>query len=306
MVNALGRPMLLSLAHHASTRLPPRVLRQLAGQALSGLHAALCLHRVARARRATDWLPMLTVHPDDLDTAIDLLLSSRRGPRERWLTVTFDDGYADAAEYIDARAARFPDVQFALFVCPEKLETRAGFRWDLIERRLAAGMERGAALALLDAPMDASTENQREDLRELGDAPDFRLATVEAVQALRRWPNVLVGNHTNTHARPRSLSAEAMRDEWQRSRAAFTRRFGAPVESAFPFGTPRADFEPRHVEAFHAVHAGGLLWTTEGRPYRPEERRPGAVLPRFAVDGRLSGPAMVAWMAARAVAWRWR
>lgn len=293
------RPTLLSLSTQAGRALPAPVLRRLAGQALSGLHACLCLHRVARTRRPTDWQPMLTIHPDELDLAVELLLAAKPDARERWLTLSFDDGYADSAEYIASRAARFPEVQFAFFVCPEKLETRAGFRWDLAERALAKGTPLDTALALMDAPVDLATENQREELRALGDDPEFRLATVDEVRALKRFPNVLVGNHTNVHVRATALEDEVAREEYRRSLDVFTRLFGAPTEVAFPFGTPVKEFGRRHVAEWREL-GDFVVWTTESRPFRPSERKPGAVLPRYAVDGRLGGAELVAWMAARA------
>lgn len=299
------RPTLLSLSTRAGRALPAPVLRQLAGQALSGLNASLCLHRVARVRRPTDWQPMLTSHPDELDAAVELLLASRPEAGERWLTLSFDDGYADSAEYIASRAARYPQVQFAFFVCPEKLETRAGFRWDLVERALARGTPREQAVALLHAPLDLAAENEREDLRALGDDPDFRICTVDEVKALKRFPNVLVGNHTNVHLPATTLSDEVVREEYRRSLDAFTRLFGAPAEVAFPFGTPVKEFAATHVDAWRGL-GDFVVWTTESRPYRPAERRPGAVLPRYAVDGRLSGPELVAWIAARAAKFRLR
>lgn len=293
------RPTLFSLSTRAGRALPAPVLRRLAGRALHALNAALCLHRVARERRPTDWQPMLTSHPDELDAAVELLLESRPDARERWLTLSFDDGYADSAEYIATRAARYPQVQFAFFVCPEKLETRAGFRWDLAERALSRGASRDEAVALLHAPVDLATENQREDLRALGDDADFRLCTVDEVRALKRFPNVLVGNHTNVHLPATTLPEDVVREEYRRSLDAFTRLFGAPAEVAFPFGTPVKEFAAPHVAAWRAL-GGFVVWTTESRPFRPEERKPGAVLPRYAVDGRLSGAELVAWMAARA------
>lgn len=300
MASLLTRPTLFSVSTRAGRVLPAPVLRRLSGRAFDGLHASLCLHRVAARRRATDWQPELTIDPRALDEAVDLLLSARRGDAgQPWLTLAFDDGYADSADYIASRAARFPQVRFTFFVCPAKLERRAGFRWDLVERALARGTPRAEALALLDAPVDLGGENTREDLRALGDDADFRLATVAEVQALSRLPNVTLGNHTNVHLRATALGDDVVRAEYRQSLDDFTRLFGPPAEVAFPFGTPRKEFDARHVAAWRAL-GDFVVWTTESRPFRPGERRPRAVLPRFAVDGRLSAKELVAWMAARA------
>lgn len=293
----LRRPTLLSLSTRAGQVLPRAALRRLAGRALAGLNVSLCLHRVARRRRPTDWQPELTISPDALDDATQTLLDARGDAG--WLTLSFDDGYADSAEYIATRAGRWPGVRFAFFVCPEKLEQRAGFRWDLVERALAGGAPRHEALKLLDAPLSLDLENRRDDLRALASDPDFRLATVAEVKALMHLPNVTVGNHTNMHARATGLADAVAAEEYRRSHEAFSRLFGPATEVAFPFGTPGLEFSATHVAQWRAL-GDFTLWTTESRPWRPSEYRPGAVLPRFAVDGRLSGDALVAWIAARA------
>ncbi|GMU60045.1 MAG: hypothetical protein AMXMBFR34_18080 [Myxococcaceae bacterium] len=299
----MARPTLLSLSTRAGRALSPSVLRAVAQRALEGFHVSLCLHRVAPRRRPTDWQPALTIHPDELDAAVELLLAAR--PGDRWLTLSFDDGYADAVAAIAARAPRWPHVRFSCFVCPQKLERRAGYRWDLVERALAQGVTRADALHLLDAPVDLSRENEREDLRALAEDDDFRLATVEEVRALQRLPNVTVGNHSNVHLRATGLRDEVVREEYRKSCDDFTRLFGPLREAAFPFGTPRAEFDARHVAMWRLV-GDFFLWSTEGRPFRPEERLPRAVLPRYPVDGRLSAQELVAWVAARAVKFRVR
>jgi len=294
------RPTLMSLSTRAGRALPGPLLERLAGEALAPFHVALCLHRVAARRRPTDWQPALTTDPGDLDAAVEQLLAARRGPKARWLTLTFDDGYADSAEYIAARAPRWPDVDFRFFICPRKTERRAGFRWDLAERALARGVPREEALAVLDAPVDLAAENERDDLRALGDDADFRLATVDEVKALQALPNVLVGPHTNVHVRATALPDEVVREEYRQTVADFTRLFGPVREAAFPFGTPVKEFDARHVALWRAL-GDFPVWTTESRPFRPEERKPRAVLPRYAVDGRFSAAELVGWVTARAV-----
>jgi hypothetical protein len=49
-----------------------------------------------------------------------------------------------------------------------------------------------------------------------------------------------------------------------------------------------------------------VQWSTEGRPFAPEERGPGAVLPRFPVDGRRSAHELLFWMAVSATKHRLR
>jgi peptidoglycan/xylan/chitin deacetylase (PgdA/CDA1 family) len=268
---------------------------------LGGYALALCLHRVASSLRASDWQPALCIAPQALDDLIELLLSAL-GSRERGrLTVSFDDGYGDAAEYIASRAPRFPSVDFLFFVCPDKLEHRAGFRWDLVEELLRSGAPAEAARSRLFEPMQLELENQRPELLALGDHPDYRLVTVEQARALTAAPNVALGNHTNLHGVPASLPMATVVEEYGRSQEQFARLFGAPPRHfAFPFGTPRWQFDARHVEVARRFGIESV-WSTEGRPYLPSERRPGSVLPRYPVDGRWSAPALAGWIASRAV-----
>ena len=98
----------------------------------------------------------------ELDTLIELLLTSRPGAGRDWLRLSFDDGYRDAGDYIRTRAPRFPQVQFDFFICPEKTEARAGFRWDLVEQ---SNLEK----TLLATPADVESENLRPELRALAE-----------------------------------------------------------------------------------------------------------------------------------------
>ena len=221
--------------------LPELALKLLLRTSLAGLGVSLCLHRVSPAPRPTDWQPGLNIPPAQLDALIELLLSFRAGP-SGWLTLSFDDGYLDAAEYVRTRGPRFPSVEFMFFVCPEKLERRAGFRWDLAERALTSGLTREAAMALLDAP-PRDDENGRADLRALAEAPEFKLATVETVRELAHLPNVVIGNHTDLHLSAAKVLTDAQVEaDYRRSTAKFAALFGAQRHFAFPYGTPRHHF----------------------------------------------------------------
>jgi peptidoglycan/xylan/chitin deacetylase (PgdA/CDA1 family) len=215
--------------------------------------------------------------------------------------VTFDDGYEDAAAYVETRAPKLPDVEFLFFVCPEKTERGAGFRWDAEDH----ARRTGAVPPPGEPPGDVLRENEQEWLQGLGRLPHYRLATLETVRALARRPNVALGNHTNGHLWPRSLSDEQARAEYARSWDDFERLFGSSSHFAFPYGTPHFDLEPRHVRAASEVRRS-LLWSTEGRPYDRGEREPGAVLPRFPVDGTLDQRQIATQIVARSLAWRSR
>lgn len=292
------RPSPDELAGLAGRLLPGPVLRPILGRALQNLGVSLCLHRVAARPRPTDWQPGLSIPAPELDALIELLLSSRPGAAKGWLSVTFDDGYRDAAEYLRTRAPRFPDVEFLFFVCPEKAETRAGFRWDLVEESLKAG--RPNAGALLDEPVDLARENLRPELRALTSLDDYALSTVEELRALREIPNLQLGNHTDLHRSPANSPDALVKADFERSTAAFTRLFGPPRHFAFPFGTPRHHFAQRHVDWLRGL-GDFPIWTTEARPYRLEERAARAVLPRFPVDGNKDALTLAGWIAARSL-----
>jgi hypothetical protein len=263
------------------------------------------MHRVEAVRRPTNWQPDLSIRPEVLDETIELLLSTRSGGAVDWLTVSFDDGYVDSAEYIESRARRFPQVEFAFFVCPEKLETEVGFRWDLIEQELNHGRPIDEARALLREPVPAGGENSREDLRRLAARAEYRLATVEKVRELRTFQNVRIGNHTNSHLRLSDVSLDAAENEIVQSVQTFERLFGPHDQFAFPFGTPNVHFDGRHV-AMVRRRGSFVIWSTEARPFLPSERKPGHVLPRYPVDGTMSAKEILGWVGARALNHRLR
>lgn len=292
------RPSLNDLASLAGRTLPGPALKLLLGSAIHELGVSLCLHRVAARPRPTDWQGGLSMPAFELDALLELLLSSRPGPSRDWLRVSFDDGYRDAGEYLRTRAPQFPQVQFDFFICPEKAEARAGFRWDLVEQR-------DRDVALLDTPPDVERENRRPELRALAEHPDFALCTLEELRELGSLPNVTLGNHTSLHLSSARFPDAVIKADFERSTATFTRHFGPPENFAFPYGTPRFHFERRHVDWLRTL-GSFPIWTTEARPYRVDELRPGGVLPRFPVDGRQSAQSLAGWVAARSLAFRAR
>ena len=279
-----------------ATSFSSAVLRALAGtnlqalsaafrRALGGRRLALCFHRVADRRRDGELLPKLTMAAPEIDALIGFLLHAA-GRRDRWLTVSFDDGYRDSAGYVLDRAPRWPQVEWLYFVCPEKTERLVGFRWDLAEvlRREQPSLDRDS---ILFAPVDPGAENLRQDLRRLAARPEFALAELQECLRIQRLPNAALGNHSNAHQRAVLLTPEQFRADLDGSMSDFGRLFGPPRHFAFPFGVPEADFGASHVAAVRA-HGPVEIWSTEPRPYHPRERESLAVLPRFAVDGTRS------------------
>ncbi|MBL8954126.1 MAG: polysaccharide deacetylase family protein [Myxococcaceae bacterium] len=245
----------------AAPWVPRAVLSAGLAAALGDLKLTLCFHRVGV--EAKQW----TMPPAELDRMLELLTGSRPPGASRWLTLAFDDGYADAVDYVASRARRHPDVEWLVFVCPAKAEHRLGYQWD-------AG-----------SPCE--------------------LASVEALRALQRVPNVELGNHTSSHLVQMLLDDTQAAEEYESSTADFRRLFGvSPRHFAFPFGTPQLEFEQRHVELLRRISPGTQLWSTERRPYDAAERVPGAVLPRFSVDSTWSSRQVVLWVSAHAVKYR--
>lgn len=299
----MKRPDFDTAFSDAGRRLPRPALRAALRASLDGLQLALCLHRVGPPR-ATDLQKAFTQSAEETDALLELLLEAR--PGERFLTVTFDDGYQDALDYVRSRAAKYPEADFLLFVCPAKAERRLGFRWDLAEEQVKQGAATPqAAQAQARARLEPSWELERTELHALAQQGPYALATVEALQAVRALPNVKLGNHTNSHFALKALPEVTARHELLHAHQDFVRLFGPQQDFAFPFGTPDYEFDASHVKMLRGL-SEAVLWSTERRPYRRDEVRPGAVLPRFPVDGRRGPHGLAGWLAARAALFRLR
>jgi peptidoglycan/xylan/chitin deacetylase (PgdA/CDA1 family) len=236
---------------------------------------------VSRDRRAIDPLPELTVNPDILDELLAMLKDRRqRAPSQLFLC--FDDGYADAAAYVAERAPLHPSVRWLFFVCPEKIERRAGFRWDLFETTADMPSDGAVLDVILKRDLDIANENQRPELQKLGDSEIFRLASVAQCAQLATIENVALGNHTNCHFRLTDLTLADAERELRNSTETFERLFGACRHLALPFGTPGDDFTDDHLRMATRIRPL-LCWSTQQRPFRPNELGTGAVVPRFTV-----------------------
>ncbi len=279
--------------------LPGPALGALLTGAIRDLGVSLCMHRIAARPRPTDWQQGLSMPAPELDELIERLLAAKPGR----LSVTFDDGYREVGDYLRSRAPKYPQVDFVFFICPEKAEAQAGFRWDLVEESIKSGGD--LRDELLKAPADVQRENQRPELKALAGVDDYALCSVEELKALTKLPNVRLGNHTNLHLSAANTPDDVVKADFERSTASFTRLFGKQQEFAFPFGTPKHHFQQRHVDWLRAL-GDFPIWTTEARPYRMEELRPGGVLPRFPIDGRKDARTLAGWIAARALDFRAR
>ncbi|MGC4093500.1 MAG: polysaccharide deacetylase family protein [Polyangiaceae bacterium] len=250
---------------------PEPALRWALKRALKGLNVALCLHRVSYP----DVGPKLNdsnIDGAELDRLLDMLAEGIEQDESASVVVTFDDGYADAIDYVRKRYARFPRLEWLLFLRPEKTRDRAGFRWDLEPGSKDSHPASGA--------YDIVGENQRAELRALGDDPRYRLATIEDCKDVARLPKVRLGNHTNCHFTLVGLDPKAAQDEIRRSASEFEQLFGATEQFAFPFGS----YVPEHV-GFARSAGYSEIWAIEARPFRSSERSQGGALPRFPVFG---------------------
>jgi hypothetical protein len=269
-----------------------------------GESVALCLHRVCRTRPHVSCGNDLTIEESKLDQLIEYLIAARpefctAGPTCPKLFVTFDDGYADAFEYVASRSQKYAGVQWRLFICPTKTTQRVGFRWDLFEweqlhKKSKAKSESETARlgTYMNAPINPSLENSRSELIELAQQAEFQLATPEQCRSAWALPNTALGNHTNLHHKLTALAPQVAKTELESSQAEFEASFGngnarKDLEFAFPFGTPHAEFDQSHVNTLRTM---GLktIWTTECDTFLPKEMRPGAVLPRFPIWGTWS------------------
>jgi hypothetical protein len=279
-----------ALEKHQSVPVP--VMRVLLGRVLEGTHVAICLHRVDDGTRGASTAMETVIHPNELDALLGILTASRPSAASPWLMVCFDDGYADAAEYVESRLARFPEVKWFFFLCPEKLRKRAGFRWDLAE-----GSPGNDA-----PPFDVRGENDRADLRALGDRVDCRLMSIDECRKIAQHPNVVLGNHTNCHFKQTQIPLEDSRYDFETSQREFEELFGRTDHFAFPFGTPQKEFGEEHVKI-----AKGLgykyVWSVDRRPYFPEEQ---GVLPRYPIFGTWPATKTALAILLQAAKWRWR
>jgi peptidoglycan/xylan/chitin deacetylase (PgdA/CDA1 family) len=284
-----------------ATVAPRGVLRAAYGAAVGRAHVAMCLHRVNTPGPMAP-LPWINVSAACLDELLEMIEPHHRGSSK--LTLTFDDGYRDAVIYVTERAPQLPHVDWIVFVCPEKTRTRAGYRWDLHDALRRSG-SRVDFDSVMDSPMDVRTENLRQDLLELGDHDDFALATVEELRAAADRPNVRLGNHSNSHFRFEELSDEDAEHEVRSSARALDELVGSHHDFAFPFGTPGTEFSQRDVGLVRSCYPAVKIWSTEGRPYLPDEETDG-VLPRIPHFGDWSPKRMLAFITYCAISHRGR
>ncbi|MEZ5233751.1 MAG: alpha/beta fold hydrolase [Acidimicrobiales bacterium] len=274
-----------TLVRRAAPALPRPLVERWCRLAIGDRRAALCLHRVAPHRDEATELALPAPVLDALVAA-----AGRIGRGRPWLSLTFDDGYLDAVRYAQQRAPQHRDIEWAVFVCPDKAARRRGFRWDV-------GLDPFAGLPATTAALEA--ENDRRALVRAGADPTCELAGLALLRRVRDEGAVTVGNHTNRHLPLAALAPDVARHELATSVADFERELGECRSFAFPFGTPGLYWSQAHAEQLRAAGVQ-RLWSVQSATFAETDRRPGAVLPRFPVDGRDDARTIVALLAARA------
>ncbi len=292
-----GQP--LANKHWCTKDLVARVVGELVPRGLvswvyrtttSGLCFAVCLHRVSESRRLSDPYPQMTAMPHDIDTFLHIVSEAGAG-----VTLCFDDNYADAGRYVATRAPLYPHVKWLLFICPEKVQKQAGFRWDLYEAKKRAGLPLGDLGTFLRQSTRLEGENDDSELQQVGRRVEFEMLREEECQRLRCL-GVELGNHTDIHQEPSYLRPEEFEREVHRSTQHFEASFGRAEHFAFPFGLPGLHFDASHVATVSRVAHAPVMWSTEDGLYEASAKAPGAVLPRIIFRGLWGGKAMALWV----------
>ncbi|MFK7918039.1 MAG: hypothetical protein AB8G14_08190 [Ilumatobacter sp.] len=263
---------------------PAGIARRLSLRLIGDDPVALCFHRVGDdSVRAGMLMPELCHDAAIIDELIEWL-----APVPGGLTMSFDDGYADAAEYVSARAPRHPEVSWHFMVCPQKTIDRNGFPWDDWIDRPAHG-EVAEFLAEWKHLFESAGPLARGSVGG-ADREHCRLATVEECRALASFDNVQLGNHTDRHLPSAWLSNSELVAEIATSQQRFVDTFGATDHFAFPFGAePWVTVENIGV-ALDALD--GTVWTIGSSAVVAD----GRVRPRFSMrstDGSAKATVLV-------------
>lgn len=241
---------------------------------------ALCLHRVAvDNRRQSDPYPPATIEENKLIQLLDFLENIYKDSKNSFF-VTFDDGYLDGVQFTKKFASKYPNGIFILFICPEKIQLQAGFRWDLYEeKQLNASVK---LTKYLNENLDIESENNRSELKEIYQNPKFQLASVEDIKIAANQPNVHIGNHSNCHFNFCNLPNGIWQKEISNSFDNINRVFGKTDYFAFPFGTPKTQFLDEQADYIQEKFKVSV-WSTE--PGFISRENPKLVKRRFAISG---------------------
>ncbi len=272
-VSLLRRSVDRSFQHASSVPLVTRILAR-------DIDVAAAFHQIIDQRRPHEGAGFCNHLRSDFVETVAFLDSLQQPSTDVW--VTFDDGYAKAAEALENVAPQFPSMRFVFFVCPEKTSKKVGFRWDAWER---LHEKNGPVPEFDDFDSEPATaeENSRLDLLESAKDERFLLASEEQCRSLQRHPNVYLGNHTNRHFALSSLSDAEAVEEIRESHEQFRALFGDSEHFAFPYGTPGVSYNESHVAMVRSL-GYRYVWSTEGSSFRRGSEA-SAVLPRIPMNG---------------------
>ena len=241
---------------------------------------ATVFHQIVDSRRPHEGTAFCNQLRSDFHDTMKFLASIQSASTDLW--ITFDDGYAMAAEILNEIAPRYPTAKFVFFICPEKTSAQVGFRWDAWERQNDLDGPVARFNEFAGAPVTPD-ENRRTDLLETAADPRFRLATVSECLALEEHPNVQLGNHSNRHIELSTMSAEDAAAEIRESAAHFAEIFGSTEHFAFPYGTPGVSYDEDHVALLRSL-GYRYLWSTRPLGFDPADMTR-IIIPRIPVSG---------------------
>jgi len=176
-----------------------------------------------------------SVSPGDVLAGLD--------PHNRWLLLTFDDGYANFLQVLPLLDEY--GVSATLFPVTSNIQENRCFWWDVVYRvRCRQGLSPAKALqesAKLQALRDE--EIDRRLLEEFGERAFSPCGDVDRplkpdeLRALAQNPRVSIGNHTADHANLLNYPIEDVRRQVAGAQASLSEMTGkTPIAVSYPFG----------------------------------------------------------------------
>lgn len=304
-------------------------LTSLASRLTAGAGAILMLHRVTAAPpKRYGFNRHLAVHPDFLDAVLadmkrsgfvfvdmDEVVERLKGgcTRERFATITLDDGYRD--NLLEALPVfERHGTPFTIYVAPALIEGTIDLWWDVLEDVVASRERIWLATSKGRMAFDCSTpaaklrangaiqaylttelpEEQRSAaLRELARSTgvDYRapgretLMNWDEIRRISDHPLGSIGAHTMSHHNLRRLGEDAVAAEMRDGARVLELETGLkPRHFAYPYGYEAA-VGPREVRIAAEVGFDTAVTTRHG-VLRPDHARHLHALPRISINGR--------------------
>ncbi len=227
-----------------------------------------------------------------------------RGKGQRWVAVTFDDGYRDnlTAALPILRALSIPATVFVTTRALEQQQTFWWERWTQLEREAPADrwplfpwQARMQRKGLPQARLHSGARWLRALLPEVREAwlgreqlelgvrfpEEVAPLSIPELQQLATHPLIEVGAHTVHHSPLTALPPEMLRDEVERSKETLEGWLQRPVHSfSYPFGGPLDHSAATEVTLGHQV---GFYRACINYPGLYNEHQSQLAIPRFQV-----------------------